>query len=147
MPLRPSFEIKGHPLGQWGQSQGASIAALTPSECCLLANMFALSQICLRFYATMELSNEATNGGKSPLVVEGMSPLDVAVKRFGLTIEAFCREMNVTSATYRKWRSDGLAHLDHVQAKKLDKMLRDVGLSIQDLPDSLARCPTQKAHE
>jgi hypothetical protein len=92
----------------------------------------------------MDLSSNATEGGKSPLVVEGMSPLDVAVKRFGLTIEAFCCEMEITSATYRRWRSVGLAHLDHVQSKKLDRMLREVGLSIQDLPDSLAKNPQTK---
>ncbi|MFM2430723.1 MAG: hypothetical protein RLZZ511_1936 [Cyanobacteriota bacterium] len=94
----------------------------------------------------MDLSDHTT-GGKSPLVVEGMSPLDVAVKRLGLTIEAFCGEIGIDSSTYRRWRSGGTAHLDHVQAKNLDRMLRTVGLSIQDLPDSLAKCPINKAHE
>ncbi len=101
----------------------------------------------LRFYGAMDLSSKATEGGKSPLVVEGMSPLDVAVRRFGITIEAFCSEMEITSATDRRWRSVGLAHMDHVQAKKLDQMLRAVGLSIQDLPHSLEKRQTQKAPE
>lgn len=95
----------------------------------------------------MDLSDNTTTGGQNPLVVEGMSPLDVAVKRLGLTIEEFCDEIGVNSSTYRRWRSNGIAHLDHVQAKNLDRMLRSVGLSIQDLPDSLAKYPTKKAHE
>jgi hypothetical protein len=100
-----------------------------------------------RLYGTMESSDNTTEGGKSPLVIEGMSPLDVAVKRLGLTIEAFCSEIGINSSTYRRWRSAGVAHLDHVQAKNLDRMLRTVGLSIHDLPDSLVKHPTKKALE
>jgi transcriptional regulator with XRE-family HTH domain len=92
----------------------------------------------------MDLPDNTTEGGKSPLVIEGMSPLDVAVKRLGLTIEAFCEEIGINSSTYRRWRSGGIAHLDHVQAKNLDRMLRGVGLSIHDLPDSLVKVPTKK---
>lgn len=73
------------------------------------------------------------------MLVEGMAPLDVLVKRLDLTIGQFCYEIGVDESTYRRWRKNGLAHLSHVQAKKLDGLLRSVGLTIQDLPDNLTR--------
>jgi transcriptional regulator with XRE-family HTH domain len=88
----------------------------------------------------MNLSNNANEGGLSPLIVEGMSPMDVLLKRLGLTQPQFCAELGIAVATYQRWRASGVAaSLNHIQAKKLDSMLRTVGLSIQDLPDDLKR--------
>ena len=87
----------------------------------------------------MDLSEKTTEGRISPLIVEGLAPLEVLYKRLGLTQEQFCFELGVTPSSYRRWRSSGVASLDHLQAKKLDSMLRSVGLSIQDLPDDLGR--------
>jgi transcriptional regulator with XRE-family HTH domain len=92
----------------------------------------------------MNPARETTEGGKSPLLVEGMAPLDVLLKRLGFTQEQFCSELGIGTSTYRRWRLSGIASLDHVQAKRLDAMLRSVGLSIQDLPDSLTRYAPSK---
>lgn len=90
--------------------------------------------------------NESTDGGKSPLLVEGMAPLDVLVNRLDMTIEQFCKSIGINDSTYRRWRTKGIAHLTHLQAKRLDALLRTIGLSIQDLPDSLAKhIPIQSA--
>jgi hypothetical protein len=86
----------------------------------------------------MEKSNKTTEGAKSPLLVEGMSALDVLLARLGLTQRKFCDEMEIHRSTYDRWRRKGLiTDLDHVRAKKLDAMMRNVGLSIQDLPDDV----------
>lgn len=77
--------------------------------------------------------------------VEGMSPLDVLVKRLGITIQLFCDELDIDDSTYRRWRTKGIATLTHIQARKLDALLRIAGLSIQDLPDSLMRLPPKNA--
>ena len=83
--------------------------------------------------------NESIDGGKSPLLVEGMAPLDVLVNRLDMTIGQFSDSIGIDDSTYRRWRTKGIAHLNHLQAKRLDGLLRSVGLSIQDLPDSLSK--------
>jgi transcriptional regulator with XRE-family HTH domain len=94
----------------------------------------------------MNLSNKANEGGTSPLIVEGMAPMDVLLKRLGLTQSQFCAELGVAVATYQRWRASGVAaSLNHIQAKKLDSMLRTIGLSIQDLPDDLTRREPNKS--
>jgi hypothetical protein len=93
----------------------------------------------------MNPENKATEGGYSPLSVEGMSPLDVLVKRLGITIQQFCDQLSIDDSTYRRWRLKGIATMTHVQARKLDLLLRGVGLSIQDLPDSLVKLPLKNA--
>jgi hypothetical protein len=88
--------------------------------------------------ATMDESKNTTNGAQSPLMVEGMSALDVLLARLGLTQEQFCEELGFHRTAYQRWKVGGLVtSLNHVQAKKLDSMLRRVGLSIQDLPDDV----------
>ena len=88
----------------------------------------------------MDSSNKTNEGRISPLIVEGMAPMDVLLKRLGLTQPQFCSELGIGVATYQRWRASGIAtSLNHVQAKKLDAMLRSLGLSIQDLPDDLTR--------
>jgi hypothetical protein len=93
----------------------------------------------------MDSEQRATEGGNSPLSVEGMSPLDVLVKRLGTTIQAFCDDLDIDDSTYRRWRLKGIATLTHIQARKLDSLLRKAGLSIQDLPDSLMKLPPKSA--
>ena len=95
----------------------------------------------------MDESNKTTAGVESPLIVEGMSALDVLVARLGLTQRQFCDEIGVHRSTYQRWKEKGLVtKLSHVQAKQLDLMLRRVGLSIQDLPDDVQPyCPNKNA--
>jgi hypothetical protein len=96
----------------------------------------------------MEKSNNTTEGADSPLIVEGMSPLDVLLARLSLTQGQFCTELGVSPSAYKRWREKGIVtKLNHLQAKKFDSMLRRVGLSIQDLPDDVRRHDTQKAPE
>jgi transcriptional regulator with XRE-family HTH domain len=86
----------------------------------------------------MEKSNNTTEGVESPLLVEGMSALDVLLARLSLTQEQFCEELGFHRSSYQRWKTGGLVtSLNHVQAKKLDLLLRRVGLSIQDLPDDV----------
>ena len=94
----------------------------------------------------MEKSNNTTEGAGSPLIVEGMSPLDVLLARLGLTQGQFCVELGVSASAYKRWREKGLVtKLNHHQAKKFDLMLRRVGLSIQDLPDDVRRHQTNES--
>ena len=80
------------------------------------------------------------------MVVEGMSALDVLLARLSLTQEQFCDELGFHRSSYQRWKSGGLVtSLNHVQAKKLDLMLRRVGLSIQDLPDDVKRCQANES--
>jgi DNA-binding transcriptional regulator YiaG len=86
----------------------------------------------------MDESRKTIEGVESPLIVEGMSALDVLVARLGLTQTEFCAELGVNRSSYQRWKTKGLVtKLNHIQAKKLDSMLRRVGLSIQDLPDDV----------
>jgi len=93
----------------------------------------------------MDLDKSAIKGGQSPLSVEGMSPLDVLVKSLGMTIQQFCEVLEIDDSTYRRWRLKGIATMTHIQARTLDLLLRRVGYSIQDLPDSLMKLPPKKA--
>ncbi len=94
----------------------------------------------------MEKSTNTTEGVESPLIVEGMSPLDVLLARLGITQTAFCHELEVSRTTYQRWKAGGvITSLNHRQAKKLDTMLRSVGLSIQDLPDDVHLYQPQKS--
>jgi hypothetical protein len=86
----------------------------------------------------MEEFNKATKGGESPLIVEGMSPLDVLLARLDLTQGEFCEAMAVSRSSYKRWRENGvITKLNHRQVKTFDSLLRSVGLSFQDLPDDV----------
>ena len=84
-------------------------------------------------------STQPTEKGDSPLLVMNQSPLDVLIDRLGLTQKEFCARLGFQdTSSYRKWRQGTPLRLSHTQAKKLDVLMRDAGLSgIQDLPDDL----------
>lgn len=78
-------------------------------------------------------------------MVDGMSPLDVLVSRLDMSILEFCEYVGIKDSTFRRWRVRGLANMNHQQAKRLDALLRRLGLTIQDLPDDLMKHPLKNA--
>jgi transcriptional regulator with XRE-family HTH domain len=82
---------------------------------------------------------------QSPLLMDGKSPLDVMIERLALKQKEFCHEIGIDTSTYRRWRQGKPASLSVAQAKAIDLKLREIGLSIQDLPDDLSRYQSKSA--
>jgi DNA-binding transcriptional regulator YiaG len=85
--------------------------------------------------------------GESPLLVMDQSPLDVLLERLNMTQKDFCAYLGYQdSSSYRKWRKGQPMNLPHIQAKRLDRLMREAGLNgIQDLPDDLRPYKPQSA--
>ena len=94
----------------------------------------------------MDLVEKTTEeeGGQT-LLIDGMSPLDVLVARLDMSILEFCDYLGVEDRSFRRWRKTGVANLSHKQAKRLDALLRSLGMTIQDLPDDLMKHSSKNA--
>jgi transcriptional regulator with XRE-family HTH domain len=90
-------------------------------------------------HATMLSDKSQPIDGENPLVVAGKSALDVLLELLDITQKDFCDVMEIDTSTFRRWRQGKPTRLTHVQAKTLDKLLRKIGLTIQDLPDDLSK--------
>ncbi len=137
----------GLAIGDLGRELGQPIGVVTANlhpDRMLLADLMSESGLNVRSYATMDSVEKTTEGGNS-LLVDGMSPLDVLVLRLDMSIKDFCDYIGVEDRSFRRWRKTGVVTLSHKQAKRLDTLLRRVGLTIQDLPDDLMKYSAKNA--